>query len=150
MHGSHNLVTYCTNYGKVSGLGYNSSENIGVGGISGQMFNNSKTTHCINNGQVIGERVTGGICGSSKPNASTPFEISNCTNNGNIICNYLASKDAWVGGILGYGTNGSLLDNTNNGKITNTNGSKYVNAIYGKISSVTTSNNQDLYVEEVA
>lgn len=144
MHGSYNIVTSCVNNGKVSGKGYNDSENIGVGGISGQMFNLSKAINCTNNGEVIGERVTGGICGSTKPSSSTPFEIKDCTNNGKVTSNYSANKDAWVGGILGYGSNGTLNGNKNYIAVVNTNGAKYVNNIYGKISNVTTVNNSDL------
>ena len=137
MHGSHNIVSSCTNNGKVSAKGYNSLERIGVGGISGQLFNSSKVRNCINNGEVEGERVTGGIVGNAKPSSSYPFEITDCKNNGSVICNYKANSDAWVGGILGYGTNGSLTNVENLGEIINTNGSKYVNSIYGKISNVT-------------
>lgn len=137
MHGSYNLVTSCVNNGKVSAKGYNSTENIGVGGISGQLFHSSKVSNCTNNGEVVGERVTGGIVGSAKPDSAKPFEISNCINSGNVTCNYIANKDAWVGGILGYGTNGSIVNSINNGEIVNTNGAKYVNDICGKTSKVT-------------
>ena len=150
MHGSHNIVKNCINNGDVSGLGYNDSENIGVGGISGQLFHSSKILNSTNNGQITGERVTGGIAGSAKPNASTPFEINGCINNGIITCNYQANKDAWVGGILGYGSNGAVQDCINNGEIINTNGSKYVNAICGKVASVTQNNNQDLSAKELS
>ena len=150
MHGSYSTVSNCINNGEISGLGYTDSENIGVGGISGQMHKSSKIINCTNNGQVTGDRVTGGICGSAKAASSTLFELSGCVNNGQVICNYTANKDAWVGCILGYGSYGTLTGNINYGSYVNTNSAKYVGYIYGKLSNVTNTNNQNLYEGGIA
>ena len=145
MHGSYNVVEKSQNYGAILGKGYNSSENIGVGGISGQIFRSSVVRECVNYGNITGERVTGGIVGSGKgTNSTTLFTITDCINEGVVKCDY-ESGDAWVAGVLGYGSYGLLSNCTNKGQLINTYNAKYVDYIYGKVSNVTRTNNKNLY-----
>ena len=110
----------------------------GTGGIVGFVSANGSVNDCVNDGTITTNipRV-GGIVGRTKG------DITNCTNNGQLICDRtvggivghidgsgditnckntaeVSGKDQYVAGIAGYSKNGSVFSCTNEGKVTST------------------------------
>ena len=84
-------VSSCSNSGTVSGT-YSSAY---VGGIVGEIFEDSEVSNCSNSGTVTGgdDAIVGGIVGWNYSGT-----VSNCSNSGTVT----GSNGARVGGIVGY------------------------------------------------
>lgn len=95
------IVTNCSNSGNI--LSFE------AGGICGKNYE-GKTETCVNYGRIEGNTVGGIVARNGQYDGSI---VKNCTNEGEVIGNWGA------GGIIGYNTNVSSVENsTNNGKIT--------------------------------
>lgn len=113
----------CLNYGNIYG-NYSSSNN-GVGGIIGT--SNLTLSNCVNNGDVVGLKFTGGISGYVS--AGT---IINSVNNGKV-----SSSSERIGGIVGE-MRGTAIDNSiNNGNVS---GVKYIGGITGTVGTTNITN----------
>ena len=130
--GSGAIISNCTNYGNVIGLGNSIG---GTGGIIGNNFNTA-INGCINEGEISAKNSVGGIVGLSR-NAST---YKDCENKGKIIGNI------GVGGIVGF--NRANIDNCiNRGEIEadKNNISYWVGGIVGMLGSNLTVNRSSNY-----
>lgn len=117
----------CTNEAKIKSSG------TFVGGIVGNAFGiNCVVNKCINNGDVEGNSITGGIAGS------LTGKLINCLNEGNVI-----GKNTYIGGIAGqlsgYGS-ANVKNCQNKGRVY---GIRYVGGIAGGINS----SSYSLYME---
>ena len=127
--GGSNLEIYdCYNLGNVTGVEC-------VGGIVGE--NAKIISNCFNLGSITGKKHIGGIAGQVYSGDST---ISKVYNRGTIIC--ASSNPYSIGGIVGYGSNATITDVYNEGKISieNDSNNNYVGGIVGSGSSCTISN----------
>lgn len=127
-----NVLTNCTNTGKISGQNY-------VGGISGGLFSGGVISGCSNQGSVTaaGEMV-GGVLGYANDHGNIKPQILNCSNFnnvtgkqnvagivGNIVDGSVSgcyntgmiSGGMFVGGVIGYGEGQTLTNSFNLGQI---------------------------------
>lgn len=111
-----NSLSFCENHGSVKYTASNSSKNISLGGIVGQVTSESTVSDSDNYGTiaVTGDGNTrfniGGIVGINQTNAAT---ISNC-NNANTITNSSSAGTIHIGGILGSSAIATSISNCNN------------------------------------
>ena len=111
-----NVLTNCTNTGKISGQNY-------VGGISGGLFSGGVISGCSNQGSVTatGEMV-GGVLGYANDHGNIKPQILNCSNFNNV------TGKQNVAGIVGYIVDGSVSGCYNTGMIS---GGMFVGGIVG-------------------
>ena len=67
--------------------------------------NNEATVTMGNSGETHSSQVSiGGVVGRTQKGGdlSTQGDISNCTNNGTVVCNAQLSENVYIGGVLGY------------------------------------------------
>ena len=104
-------ITNCSFDGSVNG---NGNEVNDVGGVCG--WNHGTITNCSNTGSVTGNgtgvNVVGGVCGH---NMSGSGVIMNCYNTGSVTG---SGTDAYVGGVCGYNTRGTITNCYNRGAVT--------------------------------
>ena len=107
-------VTNCGNEGAVTGGAIN------IGGVAGNMTGGSSIKGCYNKAAVNSTYADGATAsvGGIAGNAYSDITIENCYNTGDVS----VVKGKWVGGLLGYGSNGTntrLTNCYNTGKVTN-------------------------------
>lgn len=136
MLGSTNTVLHCQNDGAVTGGG--GTHAAGTGGIVGSLHSGSVIESCINRGTITGNMRVGGIAGHGK--MSKASYIRTCTNEGSISAT-AASGAAYLGGILGSGTSGNVVDCTNRGKVQTDGATDCFSATVGSASGTTTVTN---------
>ncbi len=96
--GNGGRITNSINKGKVTGT---KTENSYVGGISG-IFNDIPIENCLNEGELNGRQLTGGIVGGMPFTQSENSKIVNCFNIGKVTGKEYVGEIA--GGKDGYGT----------------------------------------------
>lgn len=107
------LIDTCTNNGSVEGTGNTTSNQGGVGGIAGAVYD-TDINGCVNGETAVitnSGTATGGIVGFVNKNG---VEITNCSNVAAIT-----EDGAYVGGIVGYTAYDTVIENCDNtGNIT--------------------------------
>lgn len=143
------IASNCTNYGTITCV---TDANNKTGGILGALEGGT-LTNSENHGEVVGQKIAGGIIGNAQKNLAA---LNNCTNYGkisgtervggivgetgattkvltNLVNHGEVVGQKYVGGIIGYSA--CTLDNcTNNGKIS---GTHRVGGIIGEIAATT-------------
>ena len=102
------------------------------GTFAGNMLGGSKVENCVNKAtlHIPGRyKGIGGIGGYS----DAGFTIEGCTNEGTISYEPTTGNYGYLGGIMGYAVNGSLINCTNNGKfaVADTASTWYIGGIVG-------------------
>ena len=99
------LLSKCTNNGRVIAYGISASNNSQAGGVVGYLTNVASIEDCKNYGEVnaVGNRV-GGIAGQN----NSKF-VKKCSNYGKV-----SSDKLYTGGICGMSYNGNLIENCEN------------------------------------
>ncbi len=102
------LIDTCTNNGSVEGTGNTTSNQGGVGGIAGAVYD-TDINGCVNGETAVitnSGMATGGIVGYINKNG---VEITDCHNNAAIT-----EDGAYVGGIVGYTAYDTVIENCDN------------------------------------
>lgn len=109
--GAWKQINSCANYGEVLGT------NDGLGGIlGGARSKGIEICHCANHGKISGSgsfKGIGGIAGHMGEDADVfkqekNLKIHECSNFGTLA--NITSKDAYIGGILGYQEEGAIIE----------------------------------------
>ena len=122
--GENTIITNCINTAKIS---ISASDFLGVGGIAGELRNNSQITLCANTGEIttsLYNASTSGICANSQYCA-----FSRCINIGTIS----AEASGSVGGIAGYADYTTMNNCANAGWVS---GYTFVGGIAGSVLSL--------------
>ena len=128
----------------------NTSWNLFLGGIAGYLCasNNDATVRNYANygsvahsGTVFGNARIGGIVRYSYGNSQNKVFIQNCLNYGTVTYSG-ASRDLYIGGILGSTSSGTnnIENCVSTGKITSNTANNYIGSVVGYASSSTTTN----------
>ncbi len=125
-------ITNCTNKGSVSGSGTASGNAHGTGGIAGRMTSSGTVSKCLNEGDVSGTILTGGIVGIDNYRS-----VTECQNEGRISSRITSYDDAMVGGIIGYISHASVTKCVNDQSFSAGKYSREVGGIVGRGMSCT-------------
>lgn len=109
---SNGTVSNCTNNGSVSVSGGGETTFASAGGIVGYTKSNSTVSGCTNNGSVSATGVSisaGGIVGWNYNST-----VSGCENTINGNASVDGTADTYVGGIVGFNSEGTVEDNNTN------------------------------------
>ena len=120
-------ITNCTNKASVTGSGTASGNAHGTGGIAGRMTSSGTVSKCLNEGDVSGTILTGGIVGISNNRS-----VTECRNEGRISSRITSYDDAMVGGIIGYISHASVKKCVNDQSFSAGKYSREVGGIVGR------------------